>query len=51
MEEVVKKGLNEQMKIGDNESKMGFKRDNPGQVPKPKTPEKASKGGKSFKIT
>lgn len=48
--ETVKDGLSEKKPIGDNESKMGFKRDNPGQMPHKPTAEKASKGGKSFKI-
>jgi hypothetical protein len=50
MEDAVKNGLSEQNGIGDNESKMGMKRDNPGQIPKKPAAEKASKDGKSFKI-
>jgi hypothetical protein len=50
MDEALKNGLSEQMKIKDSEKKMGMGRDNPSQIPKKPAPEKVSKGGKSFKI-
>jgi UDP-2-acetamido-3-amino-2,3-dideoxy-glucuronate N-acetyltransferase len=50
MDEALKNGLSEQMQIKDSEKKMGMGRDNPSQIPKKPAPEKASKGGKSFKI-
>lgn len=48
--ESMKKGLTEQSQINDSEKKMGMTRDNPGQIPGKPSAEKASKGGKSFKI-
>jgi hypothetical protein len=48
--ENMKEGLTEKSAMGDVEKKMGMKRDNPGQVPNKPAVEKASKGGKSFKI-
>lgn len=49
--ENIKDGLTEKKVIGDIEGKLGMKRENPGQIPTKKDSEKASKGGKSFKIT
>lgn len=44
-------GLTEKKAIGEVEGKLGMKRENPNQMPQGPTPEKASKAGKSFKIT
>jgi hypothetical protein len=48
--EAMKEGLIEKSAIGDVEKKLGMKRDNPGQTVDKPAAEKASKGGKSFKI-
>lgn len=48
--ESMKEGLIEKKDIGEIEGKIGMKRDNPGQTPGKPSAEKASKGGKSFKI-
>lgn len=48
MDEQVKKGLSEQAPIKDAKV---YTNDNPGQMTNAPKPEKASKGGKTFKIT
>jgi len=49
--ENVKEGLSEKKEIKESDSKFGMTRENPGQIPTKKPVEKASKGGKSFKIS